>query len=110
MHLSSIELQNLRLLEIERILNRNGRSLWNYHSMPVSSVQVVVHATNQLIIDELDYDMTHEISKFESLVRGLNSDQYHVFILVLDTHHRDEGDCFSYMVAVAWENLIYGIL
>ena len=46
MQLSSIELQNLRLLEIECILNRNRRSLQNYPPMPIPSVDIAVRATN----------------------------------------------------------------
>jgi len=48
MQLSSAELQNLGLLEIEHILNRNGRSLRNFPPMPTPSIKVAAHATNQL--------------------------------------------------------------
>jgi len=61
--------------------------------MPLPSIEATVFATNQLIIDELDYDTTMETSRFESLVRGLNY-QYHVYRSVLDTHNRDEGGLF----------------
>jgi len=46
MQLSSSELQNLRLFEIERVLNRNTRSLQNFSPMPTPSMEVVVHAVN----------------------------------------------------------------
>jgi len=59
--------------------------------MPTPSMEAATRATNQLIIDELDYDMPDEVSKFESLVRGLNSYQHRVFKSVVDTHHRGEG-------------------
>jgi len=38
--------------------------------------------------------MSHEIARFEGLARGLNSDQYHVFELVVHTHHRGEGGSY----------------
>jgi len=73
MDLSSIGLQNLGLLEIEFILNRNGRSLRNFPPMPLSSIEVAFHATNRLIIDELNYDTPMETSRFEIFFKGLNS-------------------------------------
>ena len=78
--------------------------------MPLPSIEAAMYATNRLIIDELDYDTTMETSRFESLVRGLNSDQYHAYRSVLDTHTSGEGGCFLYMVVVARERLIYGVL
>jgi len=50
--------------------------------------------TNRLIIDELDYDMSDELSRLESLARGLNLDQYRVFRLVIDAHHQGHGGLF----------------
>jgi len=94
MQLSFAELQNLGMLEIELVLNRSGRSLQNFSLMPTASIEAVVCTTNRLITDELDYDMSDEISRFESLVRKLNSYQYHVFRSMVYTHHRCEGWLF----------------
>ena len=58
MQLSFTELQNLGLPKIERVMNRNGRSLRNFPPMPTPSVEAASRATNRLIIDELDYDMS----------------------------------------------------
>jgi len=41
--------------------------------MSTPSVEGAIHATKQLI-DELDYDMSDEVSRFESFARGLNFD------------------------------------
>jgi len=62
--------------------------------MPVPSIEAAVYATNRLIINELDYDTTLKTSRFESFVRGLNSDQYHAYRSALDTHNRGEGGLF----------------
>ena len=94
MDLSSTELQNLGLLEIECILNRNERSLQNFPLMLFPSIEAAVYTTNRLIIDELDYDTNMETSRFESFVKVLNSNQYHVYRLVLDTHNSGEGGLF----------------
>jgi len=94
MQLSSAELQNLGLLETERVLNRNGGSLRNFPPIPTPPVEVVAHAINRLIMDELDYDMSDEVSSFESLTRVLNSYQYRVFRSAVDTQHSGEGGLF----------------
>ena len=94
LQLSSAELQNLGLLEIKRVLNRNGRLLQNFPLMPTPSVEAAARATNRLIRDKPDYDMLDELSRFESLARGLNSDQYRVFKSVIDAHHRGDGGLF----------------
>ena len=70
MLLLSIELQNRRLFEIERNLNRNGMSLQNDTPMLLPSIQVTVYVTNRCLIDELNYDVNHELVRFESLVLG----------------------------------------
>ena len=62
--------------------------------MPTPYVEATTHATNWLIIDELDYDMSDKVLRFESLAKELNSDQYHVFRSVVDTHHKGEGGLF----------------
>jgi len=62
--------------------------------MPTPSVEVAARVTNRLIIDELDYDMSHEISRFQSLARGVNSDECYIFRLEVDTHIIGEGVLF----------------
>ena len=109
MQLSSTELQNLGLIEIECVLNRNGRSLRHFPSMPTPFVEAAVRATNRLIVDELDYDMSDELSRFESLARGLNSDQYRIFRSVIDAHHRGDGGLFFLYGSGGTGKLICGI-
>jgi len=53
--------------------------------------------------------MSDEVSIFESLVRGLNSDQYHVFRSVVDTHHIGEGGLFFPYGSSGIRKLICGI-
>jgi len=62
--------------------------------MQLPSIKAVVYATNQLLINELDYDTNLETSRFESFVIGLNSDKYHAYRSVLDTHNKGEGGLF----------------
>ena len=73
--LDESELRNLGLLDIERILNRNGRSLTEFYPMPLPSSRLGQFVTNKLIREELEYDSTVEGHLFESLHVGLNDDK-----------------------------------
>ena len=59
--------------------------------MPLPFIEAAVYAINRLIIDD---DTNLETLRFESFVRGLNSDQYHTYKSVLDTDNRGEGGLF----------------
>jgi len=41
--------------------------------MPTPSVEAAARVTNRLIMDELDYDISDVISRFENLARELNT-------------------------------------
>uniref|UniRef100_A0A803N417 ATP-dependent DNA helicase n=1 Tax=Chenopodium quinoa TaxID=63459 RepID=A0A803N417_CHEQI len=88
------EMQNQGLQEIEHILNKLGRSLTYFPDMPQPSSELARNALNRLIRDELEYDTHDEANRFDTLVRGLNTDQYRVYAAILDAHSRDVGGLF----------------
>lgn len=57
MQLSNTDLQNLTLMEIEKILDANRKSLRNYPTMPYPNAYVTSQLGNRLIYFELDYDI-----------------------------------------------------
>ncbi|XP_072074102.1 uncharacterized protein [Arachis hypogaea] len=61
MDMTDDESKNLCLIEIEKILNSNARSLRDYQSMPYSEVSDVFFFQNKLIEEELTYD-TNELT------------------------------------------------
>ncbi|XP_021733409.1 uncharacterized protein LOC110700210 [Chenopodium quinoa] len=87
-------MQNQGLQEIDHILNKLGRSLTNFLDMPQPSSEIARNALNRLIRDELDYDTHDEANIFDTLVRGLNTNQYRVYAAILDAHSRDVGGLF----------------
>ncbi|MCI22111.1 ATP-dependent DNA helicase PIF1, partial [Trifolium medium] len=56
LQISDDDLKNLCLIEIEKLLNENGRSLSDYPSLPTPVVEDVNTFHNKLIADELSYD------------------------------------------------------
>ncbi|XP_021771182.1 uncharacterized protein LOC110735317 [Chenopodium quinoa] len=86
--------ENQGLQEIEHILNKLGKSLTDFPDMPQPSSEISHTALNRLIRDELDYATHDEANRFDTLVRGLNMDQYRVYAAILDAHSRDVGGLF----------------
>lgn len=69
------EIKNLGLLEIELILNRNGRYLKDFPLMPLPSIDVANFSVNCLTREELDYDCTSEKRLFDESCSRLNNEQ-----------------------------------
>ncbi|XP_039683908.1 ATP-dependent DNA helicase PIF1 [Medicago truncatula] len=55
-HIDDDDLKNLCLIEIEMLLQENGRSLTDFKSMPRPNVADMPSFTNKLIVDELNYN------------------------------------------------------
>ena len=68
------ELQNLRLVEIELILNKSSFSLQDFSPMPLPSFQNAQFSMNRLIREEFDYDFISEQQLFDDLYARLNED------------------------------------
>uniref|UniRef100_A0A803MUL1 ATP-dependent DNA helicase n=1 Tax=Chenopodium quinoa TaxID=63459 RepID=A0A803MUL1_CHEQI len=94
LRLTPEEMQIQGLQEIEHILNKLGRSLTNFPDIPQPSSELERNTLNRLIRDELEYDTHDEANKFDTLARGLNTDQYRVYAAILDAHSRDVGGLF----------------
>ncbi|KAF1868275.1 hypothetical protein Lal_00018796 [Lupinus albus] len=65
------ELQNLTLLEIEKLLQQNRRSLRDYPPMPYPKGYVTSLLGNRLIYDELNYDTTELKDNFNLFLQSL---------------------------------------
>ncbi|XP_021765519.1 uncharacterized protein LOC110730050 [Chenopodium quinoa] len=70
------------------------RMMQHFPDMPQPSSELARSALNRLIRDELKYDTHDEANIFDTLVRGLNTDQYRVYAAILDAHSRDVGGLF----------------
>ncbi|XP_028087431.1 uncharacterized protein LOC114288143 [Camellia sinensis] len=87
LHLDNEDLKKLRLLKIEHILNRNGRSLKDFPPMPLPSSQGAQFVTNRLIIEKMEYDSASEKQLFNELHYGLNSDQVEVYDTIMNAYN-----------------------
>ena len=71
MQLSTAELTNLTLIEIENMMQSNRRSLREFKDMPYPDLYITRHVGNRLIYDEHDYDADLERQNFLNLFTSL---------------------------------------
>ena len=63
--------QNLTLIEIEKLLKENRKSLKDFPSIPYPQHYVTTYLGNRLIYAELDYDVTELKSQFDNYFKSL---------------------------------------
>jgi hypothetical protein len=69
--LSDEDLSNLTLIEIERHLQKNRKTLKNYPGMPYPKGYVIEQLGNRLIYEERNYDPVQQLQEFNDLYRNL---------------------------------------
>ncbi|XP_057763551.1 uncharacterized protein LOC130984017 [Arachis stenosperma] len=97
--LSEAELLQLTLLEIEEILNRNGKSLREFPTMPfpdVDDTQFTMEqaSQNKLILDELRYDRALLAKQHKQFLSQMNTDQKHVYDKIIAAVTSNSGGVF----------------
>ncbi|XP_027174563.1 uncharacterized protein LOC113774200 [Coffea eugenioides] len=88
------ELQNLELVELELILNKNCQSLLDFSPMPLPSFENAQFSMNRLVREELDYDFTSEQQLFDNLYASLNEDQLKAYDLIMESYTHNHGGLF----------------
>jgi hypothetical protein len=78
------EIQNLSLLEIEKHLQTNRRSLKEYPTMPYPKDYVTGQFGNKLIYEELDYDQAIQQQQFQELFSSLTG--YLIYVYFTNNH------------------------
>jgi hypothetical protein len=71
LHLSDVQIDNLTLIEIEKLLQANRRSLSDFPSMPFPQHYITANLGNRLIYDELNYDAKQQKEEFQDLYKKL---------------------------------------
>lgn len=94
MTLSEVQIQQLGLAEIERLLRRSGMSLANYKGMPLPDFGLNNGKRNNLIDDELSYDRAKQHDLFDDLFPNLTEEQRKVYNKIYDAVINDTGGIF----------------
>ncbi|XP_058773334.1 uncharacterized protein LOC131647463 [Vicia villosa] len=88
--LTEAELQNLTLIEIEKLLQENKRSLKYFKPIPYPDGYVLQQLGNRLIYDERNYEIAKTKTKFTNLISGLTGEQramYQKFMRAVDSQN-----------------------
>ncbi|MCH86130.1 helicase-like protein, partial [Trifolium medium] len=73
------QLKNYALVEIESLLQTNGKSLSNYPDMPRPDAGLLPEGINRLIIDELNYDRQSLAEEHRTLMSTMTDEQRRVY-------------------------------
>ncbi|RYR66949.1 hypothetical protein Ahy_A03g013152 [Arachis hypogaea] len=82
--MSPEELQTFCLLEIEKLLQNNGKSLRNYAGMAVLNTSLVTQFTNFMLLRELQYDTVSLLREHDANILELKEEQRLVYDKIID--------------------------
>lgn len=91
---SEEELQSYTLIELERILAQNDRSLTDFEDMPKPDKELLKKMKNSMLKDETSYDILKEKKDHSRLIQSLNDDQKKVYDAVMDSIDNKKGKLF----------------
>ncbi|XP_045793087.1 uncharacterized protein LOC123888169 [Trifolium pratense] len=94
LQLSDEELQNLCLIEIQKLLLLNGRTLSDYKTMPVPVDGDVNNFENRLIAEELSYNRDELGVLHASLVEQLTEEQLSVYQKIMTSVLSETGEFY----------------
>ncbi|KAK2391970.1 ATP-dependent DNA helicase PIF1 [Trifolium repens] len=92
LELSEEELDNLTLLEIEKFLQANRRSLADFPTMPYPKRYVTETLGNRLIYDEKNYNSAEQLLEFNKLYASLTDEQKAIYEKIIDAVNKQQGE------------------
>ncbi|XP_025680359.1 uncharacterized protein [Arachis hypogaea] len=109
--ISQDDLQTFCLLEIEKLLQSNGKSLRNYAGMPVPNNSLVSQFSNLMLLRELQYDTISLTREHDANVLKLNEEQRVVYDKIIDCiSNKRHGFFFVYGFGGSGKTFLYRVL
>ncbi|XP_026379526.1 ATP-dependent DNA helicase PIF4-like [Papaver somniferum] len=93
LQLSEEEIKNLTLYEIERILDRDNKSLKHF-KLPSPNLEFRANLENRLIRDEMSYVFTSLANESSNMYNFLNLQQKEIFDIVVNAVQTESGGIF----------------
>ncbi|GKD66610.1 ATP-dependent DNA helicase PIF1-like protein, partial [Tanacetum coccineum] len=75
LQLTTEQIQNYCLVEIQEVLNMNGRSLAEFQDLPRPNPKLLTNLDNRLIREALEFDINKSRIEHQQLYSQLNSEQ-----------------------------------
>ncbi|KAI3956795.1 hypothetical protein MKW92_017597 [Papaver armeniacum] len=90
------QIKNLALQEIEMLMKKNGRSLRElaFQRIPYPDMSSMDNIGNPLIMQEMDYDKLKLQEEFDRLRKGLNREQGDIYENIINSVDKEEGGLF----------------
>uniref|UniRef100_A0A0R0L851 ATP-dependent DNA helicase n=1 Tax=Glycine max TaxID=3847 RepID=A0A0R0L851_SOYBN len=89
------QLKNLTLLEIEKLVHANQKSLKDYPTMPYpEGANPAWCLENSLILSELNYNNDEARSEFENLFSSMTDEQKQIYQKIMQDVNNNEGGMF----------------
>ncbi|XP_071728373.1 uncharacterized protein [Rutidosis leptorrhynchoides] len=92
--LTETQIKNYCLVEIEAILNKNGKSLADYPDLPQPDQSLLTHMDNRLIREELNYNLQEMKTLHTTLHKSLTAEQLAIYEKVIAAVTQKKGGLF----------------
>ncbi|XP_071688036.1 uncharacterized protein [Rutidosis leptorrhynchoides] len=92
--LTETQIKNYCLVEIEAILNKNGKSLADYPDLPQPDQSLLTHKDNRLIREELNYNLQEMRTLHTTLHNSLTPEQLAIYEKVIAAVTQKKGGLF----------------
>ncbi|XP_071705325.1 uncharacterized protein [Rutidosis leptorrhynchoides] len=92
--LTETQIKNYCLVEIEAILNKNGKSLADYPDLPQPDQSLLTHMDNRLIREELNYNLQEMRTLHTTLHNSLTPEQLAIYEKVIAAVTQKKGGLF----------------
>ncbi|KAL2947211.1 hypothetical protein AAZX31_20G058500 [Glycine max] len=98
LHIDDEQLKNLTLLEIEKLLHANQKSLRDYPTMPyLEGANPASCLENSLILSELNYNNDEARSEFENLFLSMTDEQKQIYHKIMEAVNNNERTGKTYI-------------
>ncbi|XP_055960816.1 uncharacterized protein LOC126682230 isoform X2 [Mercurialis annua] len=91
LHLNEEQITNFALADIEKKLKQLGKSLSDFHGMPLPESSLLNEAKSSLIFEEMDYNTIEEEKLHRQYSSGLNTEQHKIYDIILDSVMTNKG-------------------
>ncbi|XP_057455303.1 uncharacterized protein LOC130746629 isoform X1 [Lotus japonicus] len=94
LHINDEDLKNLCLIELEKLLHLNGKSLKDYPCIPFLVLFDECQYENKFVADELNYDKSQMTILHTSLMKSLNIEQHKIYNIIMKAVLSDSGGMY----------------
>ncbi|XP_016195611.1 uncharacterized protein LOC107636628 [Arachis ipaensis] len=105
------ELQTFCLIEIEKLLQNNGKSLKDYAGMPLPNVGLISTFSNSMVVREMQYDVSEMLAQHDDYFAQLTAEQESIYHAIISrVCNKEHGFFFVYGFGGIGKTFLYKTL